>query len=833
MSLGIFDFLINWIANLIGDLLGWVFSIIMGIYNRMIFSVAKSLLIIVDLIQVLFRRLSGTDVYYVNVGTGHNKKMEGDILGSLITNETVLEVLLALTLVAIAMVIMATIIKIVQSEFNSDGKNSKTGIIAEALRSFIMFILVPVTCVGGVLVSNALLGALDQATSLGGGKSMASQVFVSAASAANKVRYGQMLSIDKEWLKNQGMWVEGNTAQTAVNIDNAFRMQRSFEKAPVSAGGIVDTILNAIFSAATAGPYGWLPLVLNVVLSNAGLAGGISSGSGDLYDVQLVKWQASYQNIYMVASFYDIGQMNMIILIGGAIMACYIMLVTCFGLVMRLFKAVILFMISPPVIAIAPLDKGNAFQSWRRQFISEVLSSYGAVLGLNLFFIVLPVLNNIDLFPASYAGTYGGNILNDIAHLLFTIIGLYMMKDLIKMVSDLTGGSDATGAGEKMAKQAGQAALQVGMLAAGVATGGAGFALKGAASLGAKMAGNKATKLANKKTGLNAEVADLRKQETAARESGNTKLAEKLGKKANKKQNQANNISDKEIEEQRSKHQARQERAENFAKKIEKNRVLSPRGSAGAIKEGLAYSLGSMGELLGNLGLDVSTKKTVAERNEDRDNRAAAAVKRIEAGEGTFLDYLSPTRQAYSKRMLAENQEAQQVLEQTETAKQGVRNNAQTTVEKINNMLSGNNVSKADITAQTIQLEGEINSGMYAEDEQTQQILRSMLQQLKDMSKMDQESLNAALGAMVKGDDGKRQIGGTTLLAKNKVESEATVKILQEMKGSGKEITPELLKKTVEKVLEQANFKDQGLDAEKLRRTVAAALKDILDKRSQ
>lgn len=188
MSLGIFDFLIDWIATLVGNVIGWIFDIVMGIVNRMIFTIAKQILFIIDLVQVLFRRLAGLDKYYVNTGTGPNVEHEGDILISLMSNETVLEVFITLTLVAVAMVIIATIIKVVQSEFTTEGsKNSKGGIIGQAIKSLVMFILVPVLCFGGVFVSNALLKALDSATSQGAESSMASQVFVSAASSAIKI----------------------------------------------------------------------------------------------------------------------------------------------------------------------------------------------------------------------------------------------------------------------------------------------------------------------------------------------------------------------------------------------------------------------------------------------------------------------------------------------------------------------------------------------------------------------------------------------------------------------------------------------------------------------
>lgn len=665
MSLGIFDFLIDWIAQLVGNIIGWVFDIIMGIVNRMIFTIAKQILVIVDIIQMLFRRLAGLDKYYVNTGSGMNEAHEGDILISLMSNETVLEVLLTLTLVAVAMVIIATIIKVVQSEFTTEGsKNSKGSIIGQAIKSLVMFILVPVLCFGGVFLSNALLKAMDAATSQGSESSMASQIFVSAASSANKIRFGQgTLSNNEDYLKKHGLWVEGNAAQTAVNVDNAFRMQSDLGDVPVSLGGIVETVINTVFGYAAGG--GAFVII--------GVANSFSPGI------------ASYQNIYMVGSFYDIGQMNMIILIGGSIMACYVMLVTSFGLVMRLFKSVILFMISPPVIAIAPLDKGNAFGSWRKQFVSEVLAGYGAILGLNLFFIVLPVLNNIDLFPALYGGTMGGSIYNDIAHLLFTLVGLYMLKDLIKMVGDIAGGSDAMGAGEGMAKKAGATALKVGVAAAGVATGGAALAAGKIAGL----AGN--TGLANKLTSFGkAGMKSAGNQAHFGIQKLKGKANEFLGTNLN-----AETDPTKELEKQKELDDAREERA----------------------KSGRT----TMGDMVGNAGRAIGSKI----KGSTNDLRHSTLD---ELGEATGFESDAKAITRYKKKEASDSLKNGMQSAGTSVGDAAAISTAQT------DMNAGFTVDENKIGEAMAKAMQHANNA--SEGEQSQQIWRAILEQLKNINDM-------------------------------------------------------------------------------------------------
>lgn len=797
MSLGIFDFLIEWIASLVGTVIGWFFDIVMQIVNRMIYSIAKQILFIVDAIQVLFRRLAGLDKYWI-IENGQSVEKEGDILISLMSNKTILEVFITLTLVAVAMVIIATIIKVVQSEFTTEGsKNSKGGIIGQAIKSLIMFMLVPVLCFGGVLVSNALLKALDGATSNDGSESMASQVFVSAASSANKVRLGWFKLDDEavEFINNGQPF--NNVSQAANAIDNAFRTKKDYKKnPPANAGGIVETIVNTIFSS---GP--------------GMIANGVSTIG-----------VATYENIYMVGTYYDIGQMNMIIMIGGAVMACYIMLITSFGLVMRLFKAVILFVISPPVIAIAPLDKGNAFQSWRKQFVSEVLAGYGAILGLNLFFIIMPILNNINLFPdlggaTSLTGTtpgadvsttfggFGGTIYNDLAHLLFTLVGLYMMKDLIKMIGDIAGGSDATGAGEKMAKQAGSAALKVGMA---VATGGAALA----GGIGSAVAAGKAKSFGGIADGLSGKEAL-------------DKLGEKKDKKVKKLENQGRVDEAKALAKMSNEDYAKQLSAEQQ----NKSSAMANFGK-GLMGNLWANAQGTVAKKLNkNFNTQFNEKTTVGDRKKEDENRGVELIKRIDKGEGTLSDYINPRRHKYAKLAAEADREAAQENNATEKVKADNRTTALDKINTANKVLEGR-FDRTKIAAQAVTLEGELNSGKYAEDEQTQQLLRTAIQQLKDIANAKDDRTSMSMINAITGDDLKVKLAGTDAMQNNVINSNAKVEILQKLQESGQNITPKLLEETVKKVL-TSNSDYKGLDETALRREISAAMKEVLDKKSQ
>ncbi len=446
MSLGIFDFLINWLTQFIMWVVGWVFELLNLLFAHLLYSVACSFLEIVDVIQKVFRKLCGMDVYWV--GT---EKVEGiDPLLQMFTNESVVQVLIALSLVAVVMVIVASIIQVIRTEFSTEGsKNSKGAIFGQALKSLFMFFLVPICCIGGIGITNALLKTIDRATSLSGDNgSMGATILVSSISGSNVIRKNNSAGdLTKEDLEKVGITVdpsminETNSAEYALQIDSAFRNNE---------------VITSSF------------------------------------------W--GYQDITTIEKYYDILDINFIILIGGSLVAAYTMLMASFGMVMRLFKGAILFMISPPMVALMPLDNGSAFKDWRKNFLGQILAAYGTIVGLNLLFLILPVINNINLFSGEDFGGVNGaianqhiaNTYNGFTHVLFTLTGLFMLKDISSMISNMIGASDAAASGGQMAGKVAGAALQIGMVAA---TGGASLAGSAMGALSKATAGKGTGKL--------------------------------------------------------------------------------------------------------------------------------------------------------------------------------------------------------------------------------------------------------------------------------------------------------------------------------------------------
>lgn len=75
-----------------------------------------------------------------------------------------------------------------------------------------------------------------------------------------------------------------------------------------------------------------------------------------------------------------------------AYLVAIIMLISMFmlsvGLVKRMYDTILLIFCMPLVCGTIPLDDGARFRAWRETFMSKVLVAYGAVLSLNVFYMI-------------------------------------------------------------------------------------------------------------------------------------------------------------------------------------------------------------------------------------------------------------------------------------------------------------------------------------------------------------------------------------------------------------------------------------------------------------
>ena len=148
--------------------------------------------------------------------------------------------------------------------------------------------------------------------------------------------------------------------------------------------------------------------------------------------------------------YYLLRDYNFIIGFIGSYMILTMLLNLMIGVMQRIFEICVLFVLSPAVVSLMPLDNGEKYKMWRGEFIKRVFSAYGPILGMNLAIMVLEMIqsSSITLFPT---GGSMNTIYNDIINILFIFTALVCIKSITKLVSSFVG-SSALDDGEQTAK---------------------------------------------------------------------------------------------------------------------------------------------------------------------------------------------------------------------------------------------------------------------------------------------------------------------------------------------------------------------------------------------
>ena len=87
-------------------------------------------------------------------------------------------------------------------------------------------------------------------------------------------------------------------------------------------------------------------------------------------------------------------------LIAG-IALCIALIIAVLNLAKRVFEIIYLFFCMPVSMSTLPLDDGARFKNWREQFITKIILAYGAVLSVNVFVLLLPLIQQMSISGAS------------------------------------------------------------------------------------------------------------------------------------------------------------------------------------------------------------------------------------------------------------------------------------------------------------------------------------------------------------------------------------------------------------------------------------------------
>ena len=360
---------------------------VMGVIGMILYPLFSIVFVLIDVLQAIYFAFAGIDdVAYngVYIGSGNTGDVnDNGLVFYLLNSDIVKNVFYSIILLAFVLIIIFTVMAFLKNVYAEQPKSWKA-ILSSTIKGLANFFLVPVFCLLGVWLGNILLVAINGATSATNTMNLSRQLFITSAYNANKIRSGDMYDTITEEAATE---IQAFCAQYGVSVD-----------LPSDPNGSTD---------------------LEYYASKIDEVYSLDNGP------EIHSWLS-------VGSYYSLTDINYILLVGGGIFILYILVNISFMMVKRIFMLLILFIISPAVCAMYPLDDGQKVKSWKDSFIKQFLNAFSAVAAMNLFFCVSPLIQNITI-P-------GVVDLLGIIPLLLTIAGLYVVKDLISLINSFIGG---------------------------------------------------------------------------------------------------------------------------------------------------------------------------------------------------------------------------------------------------------------------------------------------------------------------------------------------------------------------------------------------------------
>ena len=400
----------SWLSSALSSLVNSLLSCIITPIAMILYMLQVGFFWLIDCVQGIFRSMAGLDLYYYQ-----GEEQSGDIVISIITSDTIMTIFWSVLVVAIMLLFVTTFVAIIRVEFTEKGAgNAKGPIVGRAIKSLAYFAIVPVVSIFGIWIANVFLRSFDEATS-NQSYALSTTVFFAGSHDANRARsdagFADKIRNNDQLAAALGINSSSTNEEVANAIDTAF-LQRS----------------------ATPGDH------------NMSLDGDY------MFAVRLIKGDSIYietfdcSNFSLTYYFYDLflGYSYLIGFMGGFV-AAVLLLTSCIAIIQRLYELAILFVVSPAVVAFMPLDDGAKYKQWRGEFVKRVGMMYGPVIGLNLLFMILAVLRDVDIF---YPDTGLNAVFNSIVQLIFLIVGLIAVKDFSSMISGLVGSADAISQGQ-------------------------------------------------------------------------------------------------------------------------------------------------------------------------------------------------------------------------------------------------------------------------------------------------------------------------------------------------------------------------------------------------
>ena len=427
---------------------------VLGLIGTLLYPLFSIVFVIISILQSLFYSFAGIgdNIQYGSTYSGNGETGMGfiPITGSssdggdtstgivyfILNSNIVKNIFISIAILAIFLIIIFSTLAALKSIYSEKPKSWRD-IVTNAVKGLTSFIILPVCCLLGVWVGNILLQAIAGATSQGGTMYLDRQLFLSCSYSANIYRIETFTDSAGDKKKQDAAYERIKETIEIYGLTNAYGGE--VDATDESGNKLTDEEGNTIKN-----------------LKN------LKRGQNSEYYAQIVDQMYGLNRIPIHnhitvgvgesghQGYYQLWNINYLLLIVGGIFMMYVLVSVTYGMVKRLFILMMLFVISPAVCAMYPLDEGNAVKNWTGDVRKNITSAYGAVAGMNLFFCFAPVIKNINFSLSGAAWASDIFFVSDIIQLILLICGLFCVNEFITMIVNYFGLGNAYSDGKSL-----------------------------------------------------------------------------------------------------------------------------------------------------------------------------------------------------------------------------------------------------------------------------------------------------------------------------------------------------------------------------------------------
>ena len=412
LMLGIIeDFLNDHFVRIVLDVLSFI--------PKIMYFIIACLTSVIDMFQVLFRKLAGLDPVILNgdVTTGDTTyKLITDILftGKYPAINTIFW---SLIILAVIMLIVTSIIATIRLEYNPDKEkgNSKSKIVGGFFKGLFSLLIIPVASIFGMFLCNTLVGAINTITNNSlvtqheiyqyfdeWGNEDVSDEFKDSTKSSYIAYNVFGLNIPTTAEPFSGMVFKASAyscnrfrlhGANYLNQVNNSKTDLGIFDGSINESSVAADIIDTAFSINAKVKSG-----ANNDLDSTGIEEKYYRSIFGIFGHTDNLDSFSKYNVEMVWFFYDLWSFNYIVSFIALLVIGKIYYQFCLMLISRIFEIIGLFFIAPIPISIMPLDGGASLGRWRTTYIGKYALILVTVFGLNVITPFITVLHQIKFF---------------------------------------------------------------------------------------------------------------------------------------------------------------------------------------------------------------------------------------------------------------------------------------------------------------------------------------------------------------------------------------------------------------------------------------------------